>query len=331
MLQMRDAHVDVPLTNISVSYAQDATNFVATRVFPIIPVSKRSNLFFTYSKEDWMRDEARERGAGVESAGTEYNVDQETYWCTRWSIHIDVTDEDKANYSEPLDAEIDATDYVTEKLLIRREMIWATNFFTTGVWNTEYTGVTANPTANQSFIQWDLDTSTPIEDITNAIVYVASQTGRKPNTLVISPKVFNALRNNISILDRIKYTERGIITEELIASAIGVANVYVMWGVVNSADKNVEGNYDFIAGRNALLMYVEPNPGLRKPSAGYTFAWTGLFGNSAMGGRIVRIPMDLLGLGTERIEGEMYFDMKMIGNDLAVFFNEAVSEQVVGP
>ena len=39
-------HVNRPLTNISVAFAQAATSFAAERVFPRIPVAKQSDRYF---------------------------------------------------------------------------------------------------------------------------------------------------------------------------------------------------------------------------------------------------------------------------------------------
>ena len=44
-----------------------------------------------------------------------------------------------------------------------------------------------------------------------------------------------------------------------------------------------------------------------------------------MGNRVSRIPMPWLGEGTERIEGEMAFDMKVIASDLGCFFKDIVA------
>ena len=325
MPTMQTAHVDRALTNISVSYLQDANAFIADKVFPIVPVKRQSDIFYVYSKADFMRDEAQVRGAASESAGGDYGVEaSEPYYCRKHSFHKDVTPEERVNYDEPLDADKDATDFVTRKMLIRREMQWASNFFKTGVWGTEITGVTASPSPTQT-IQWDSPTSNPIKDITDAAVKMASETGYKPNTLVLSPFAFNALKNHEYILDRIKYTQKGIVTTDLLATLFEVDNVYIAWGVVNTAAKGAEENVGFIMGKHALLCYSNPRPALRKPSAGYIFAWTGLEGSGAFGNRIVRLPMDLLGLGVERIEGEMAFDAKKICVDLGVFFNNIVS------
>lgn len=321
---MQDAHIDRALTNVSVAYMQDASNFIADKVFPVIPVVRQSDVFYIYNKGDFMRDEAKLRGAASESAGGDYGVEASSpYYCRKHAFHKDVTPEERANYDEPLNADNDATDFVSQKMLIRREMEWASKYFRTGIWGTEYEGAAATPGEKQ-LLKWDLPTSDPIKDITSKSVDMAGSTSYRPNTLVLSPTVFNALKNHEDILDRIKYTQRGIVTTDLLATLFEVDNVYVAWAVVNSAKKGAEDKVGFIMGNHALLCYSNPRPALRKPSAGYIFAWTGLEGSGAYGNRIVRLPMDMLGLGTERIEGEIAFDAKQICADMGVFFKDIV-------
>lgn len=324
MPTMQSAHIDRALTNISVSYLQDASAFIADKVFPIVPVKRQSDVFYIYSKADFMRDEVQVRGAATESAGGDYGVEAaDPYYCRKHAFHKDVTPEERANYDEPLDADKDATDFVTQKMLIRREMEWATKFFKAGVWGTEIAG--GDAAAEGVVVKWNMATSNPIKDITDAGVAMAGATGFKPNTMVLSPYAFNALKNHEDILDRIKYTQKGIVTEDLLATLFGVERVFVAWSVVNSAAKGADAAVDFIMGKHALLCYSNPRPALRKPSAGYIFAWTGLEGSGAYGNRIVRLPMDMLGLGTERIEGEVAFDAKQICKDLGVFFKDIVA------
>jgi hypothetical protein len=61
------------------------------------------------------------------------------------------------------------------------------------------------------------------------IIDFREETGFAPNILVIGPHVLQALRNHPEILDRIKYTERGIVTEDLIASLLGVEKILVSY------------------------------------------------------------------------------------------------------
>lgn len=323
MPTMQNAHIDRALTNISVAYMQDASAFIADKVFPIVKVKRQSDVFYVYNKGDFMRDEAALRGAGTESAGGDYGVEAaDPYYCRKHAFHKDVTAEERANYDEPLDADRDATDFVTQKMLIRREMEWASKFFKEGIWGKEISG--AASASGNNVVYWDEPTSNPIKDITDAGVEMASKTGYKPNTLVLSPFAFNALKNHEDVLDRVKYTQKGIVTADLLATLFEVDNVYVAWSVVNTAAKGKEDNVNFIMGKHALLCYSNPTPALKKPSAGYIFAWTGLEGSGAYGNRIVRLPMDMLGLGTERIEGEAAFDCKQIAADLGVFFKNIV-------
>ena len=155
MPRMSDAHIDRAMTNISVAYLQDQSNFIADKVFPIIPVQRQSDLYYVYNKGDFMRDEARERAMYSVSAGGVYGVEAaDPYFCRKHAFHKDVSPEERLNYDEPLDADTDATTFVTQKMLIRREMAWASKFFTTGIWGTELTGKAASPGADE-FLQWD--------------------------------------------------------------------------------------------------------------------------------------------------------------------------------
>ena len=60
-------HVDHYLTNLSVVYAQQQSNFVAGRVFRTIPVSKQSNKFPIYDKGYFWRNEMGPRPLGGRS------------------------------------------------------------------------------------------------------------------------------------------------------------------------------------------------------------------------------------------------------------------------
>lgn len=318
------AHIDRALTNMSVAYMQDETAFIADKVFPKIPVTKQSDVYFVYNKGDFFRDEARVRAGASESVGGEYGVEaSDPYYCRVHAFHKDVTEQDRANTDNPLDADNDATDFVTQKMLIRRETRWAEKYFRPGVWSREVAGVASAPGAGET-IQFDQVASDPILTVSNEAVLMASKTGFKPNTIVMTPAVFYALKNHEDILDRIKYTEKGIVTSDLLASLFEVDNVYVSWAVVNTANQGAVDDIDFVMGKHMLLAYVNPRPAIKKPSAGYMFTWTGLLGAGAFGNRMVRLPMDMLGIGTERIEGEIAFDAKVVAQDLGVFFTDIV-------
>ena len=331
-------HIDRALTNISVAFIQRAEAFVANRVFPVVPVQKQSDRYFVYLKEDWFRDEAAERAPATESAGGMYEIDNTpTYFCKKYAFHRDITEEDRTNADAPLTPDTDASEFVTQKMLLKREVLWAEHYFsvTAGIagvresnWGDAELGGTHsgvdNVTENWHFLQWDRDGSTPIEDISNGKITMASQTGHTPNVLVLGAKVYEALKNHDDILGRIVFTQRGFVTADILAGLFEVDRIVVGWAVRNIARKGADEDTDFLLGNHALLAYAAPRPALKQPTAGYIFAWTGLLGAGAYGNRIVRIPMPMLGMGTERIEGEMAFDLRVVSQDLGILYADAV-------
>lgn len=323
-----DVHVNRPLTNVSIAYIQKATDFVADKVFPIVPVMKQSDRYFVYTKDYWFRTQAQKRAPASESAGSGFKVDNTpTYFCDVWAHHMDVDDQTRANADEPVDLDRDATLFVTQNLLLRREIQFVNQYFKTGIWTGYAPGGTVQDFTPNT--KWDAANSNPMADVDLLKQSVKSQTGFLPNTLVVADDVFFALRNNASVLDRIKYTQRGIVSEELLAALFGVEKFLVASAVLNSAQEGPSGSnpaggsFAFLTVNKALLVYANPAPSILQPSAGYIFSWQGLFGAGAQGNRIKTFRMEHL--ESDRIEGEMAFDMHQVGLDLGVLLTSVLA------
>lgn len=317
-----DVHVNRLLTNVSIAFTQDANDFVASAVFPNVPVDNQGNLYQTYSRDDWWRVEVQERAPATETAGGGWRVGTDNYFARVYGVHKDVDDQTVANQDPGINMDRDATEWVTLQLMLKKEILFFNKFFTTGVWTTDLTGVTGTPSGAQ-FKRWDAAGSTPIEDIRARITLMKQATGMKPNVLVLGPFVFDALLNNAELIARIQYTQRGVLNEELIASLLGIDRVVVGSGVVNNQPEGTAGVGSFIAGKSALLAYAAPRPSLLAPSGGYTFSWTGYLGAGAAGNRIKKYRME--NIASDRVEGEMAFDLKLVSADLGVFWSAAVS------
>ena len=308
-----DVHVNVALSNISVAYLQDQSVFVADQVFPIIPVQSQSNVYYKFTKSDFFRDEARRRAPGSETAGGGFTLSTGQYACEITGWHQDISDPLRANADSVLGLDRAVTEQVTRKLLIRRERQWASTYFNTGLWGTDITPAT----------KWDVSTSNPLADVEVGKVKILQNTGFAPNTLVLSPNVFSSLRYNPAIRDQFKYTSADSINLQMMARYFNIDKVLVVNAVY---DAGVEGDasptMSFVVGKHALLCYTPDSPGLMTPAAGYTFAWNGYTGASA-GTRIKKFRME--NLASDRIEGEMAFDLRLIGSDLGYFLNAVVS------
>lgn len=327
-----DVHVSVPLTNISLAWVQDQGAYVADQVFPNVPVQKQYDVYFTYNQDDFLRDEAQLRAPGTESAGDGYRITSTaTYRAEVRALHRDIDDFVRTNADTPLDMDRDASIFLTQRMMINRELFWATKYFTTGVWTggpsaSDWLG-TAGAADATHFKQWDLAGSTPVEDITNQMDVSQANTAYRPNVLVLGAQVFTSLKNNAELLDRIKYgggpANPATVDEQALAQVFGVQKVLVSRATSNTAAEAAAGTYAFIAGKNALLAYVPAAPSLLTPSAGYTFSWVGYYGASNMGLRMKRFRIDRI--NSDRIEAEMAYDMQVVSSIMGTFFSAAHS------
>jgi len=311
-----DVHVDAVLTNMSIAYMQDADHFVAGKVFPTVPVQKQSDLYYTYTQADFFRDAVELRADGTESAGTGYGLSTDSYSALVYALHKDIGDQVRANSDAPLSPDQDATRFLTQQMLLRQEIDWASKYFQTSIWGTDSTPSTLWSAASGS---------DPIGDVQTGINTVLTNTGYKPNTMVMSYAVFSILKNHADIIDRYKYTSSASITEELLASVLGVDRVLVMGGIKNSAAEGASASYAQIGDKDACLLYVAPNAGIMAPSAGYNFSWTGLAQSGGIGTNtaISRFRMDAL--RADRIEIESAWSYKVVSSALGYFFSNCVA------
>jgi len=323
----KDAHVDAALTNISVANMQTDDMFIASRAFPMVPVTKQSDKYFIHDRRDWLRNEVKKRAPGTESAGGGRRLSTDTYFAEVFAIHEDVGEQDRANADPAVDPDVDATDWVTQQMMIAREVEVQRTYFTTSLWTGSTTAADITPGT-----LWDVSTGTPIKDIKNQAISIAKKNGVNPNNikLIAPPDVWVAISQNPTVQDQVKYVRGGGADANdtaILAKLLGIGEVLVPWCVQDTSKElaatEVTG---FVwTQKDALLVYTNPQPGKKKFTAGYVFAWTGMLGASAFGSRISRIPMDWLGIGTVRIEGEMAFDAKVVAATGGAYFNNVIS------
>lgn len=317
---IQSVHVNVPLTNLSVAYIQDHNNFVSTQVFPVVPVDKKSNVYYIYTKNDWFRDEAQLRRDGTESAGSGYGLSTDNYECLTYAFHKDIDDQTRANSDAMLNPDRDATEFVTQRLMLKEEIKWAADYFATGKWGTDKVGGT-------DFTQWqDYTGSSPIEDVEDGISTILSTTGFRANTLVVGYNVYKRLKRHPHIVDLLKYTDAGKamnVTPQLLAQVLGVDRVVVAQAVKATNNEGETAAYSFVQGNNALLCYVAPSPSLMQPSAGYIFMWKDV--SMGLGKTIGIRKFRMEQLRSDRIEGEISFSDKLVATDMGYFFSNAVT------
>jgi hypothetical protein len=321
-----DVHVNRPLTNFAQKYLQDEQAFIATKAFPNLPVSKQSDLYGIFDRADFYRDEAKERADGTESEGSGFTLSTTPYFCKVYAFHKDVTDRQRSNQDDWVKLDESASQFVTHKLLIRRERLFLQAFFATGIWTTDLTGVASGATAGQ-FNRWDGSTSDPIADVRYAIELVQGRTGYRPNKMIISRQVWNKLVDNDALLARITGGATkdmpAQVLRTLVAQLFELEQIFVSDAVSNTAVDGATEATSFMAGKHVLVYYAPNTTSGQEPTAGVQFSWTGFLGATTNGMRIKRFRMEPI--EADRIEGQMAFTYQKTGAELGVFLNGAIA------
>ena len=309
-------HYDSVLTTISTAFIQEQTNYIASKVFKIVPVDKQSNKYPVYDQNDWFQDDAQIRGDAEESAGSGFTISKDSYDCDVWAHHKDIGAQLSANADSTYDLDADASRFVTAKLLLRMENQWVSDYFKTNVWGTDLVG-------GAGFTLFsDYSGSAPVQVVSKAQETVLQNTGFEPNALVMGVQVYNYLKQHPDFVDRIKYTNPDAVNAAIMARLFEVENVYVAKAIKATNTKGQDPTYDFAFGKNMLLCYVPPRPALLTPAAGYTFSWN----YAPVGtGNIAINRLDMPLKKAVRIEGEAAWDNKVVGKNLGYFFSGAVA------
>ena len=314
---MSDVHVQRPLGTISVAFWQKAEAFGADKMFPNVPTPKQSDYYIEYGRGDLNRDEMQKRALATKSARASYSVSKTLFNCEWWSLGRDIPDPLRQNADAPINLDREATELLTQQALIKREVEWVSNFFTTGKWTTDATLGT----------KWDVGGSDPVGDVRTGKRTVLQSTGYMPNKVAVTRAVYDTLIDHADIIGRL---DRGqtpggpaLTNRQQLAAIFEVEEIVVLDAIKNTAAEGATDVHAFIAGADGFLLTSSPNnPGIMVPSAGYTFSWTDMFGNAPTGTRIRKFRDEPI--LSDTVEIDMWFDQKLIAADLGYFIADCI-------
>jgi len=323
-----EARLDEQLSNVSVAFTQDATDYVAGTVAPVIPVQQPAGFYQVIPKGEFFRNRVEPRPMGGRPPNVGHRLTRQPYAVEEYGLESSLDDRSRSNATPPYDPEESKVKQLTEEHMINKDSKWATEYFVTGQWtgNTEQTGVTGAPGANQ-FQFFNEAGSDPIGVIQTQNRVLKKGTGKWGNVLVLGSKVFDDLIEHPDIISRYVNVEPGVIGKSQLAEVFfrrGGGRVVVADAIQNTANPGAADSMDFILDERAMLLaYVTPTPGIDVPTAMYTFAWTGLLGPNAFQtvgvwrGRDGRAHSDWF-------QVRMAYSFQIVSADLGIFFNTAV-------
>jgi hypothetical protein len=261
-----NVHIDRLLTDVSMGWQNEA--LVGDVLAPEVRVRKQSDLYYVFGKEGWLpEDDYRAPGAwAVEVPGL--TVSTEPYFCKEYALRIPVTDEERENADTPLAPDSDGTELITDKLLLRREQR-----IVTMVHNTD-NFPTAHKVTLSGTDQWnDYANSDPIGDIRTAQRQLHSVMFREGNIAIIPYQVMSQLEDHSDFIERIKYSQAGILTRDIIASIFNMPKIVVPGVGYNSAVPGATESLAYLWGKNVLIAWVPPRPAMKTPAFMYEFVW----------------------------------------------------------
>lgn len=333
LLTASQVHIDQPLSNLTIAFLQNTTGFVSDVVFPRVSVQKKSDRYYVWPRGQFNQmDDIRERAPFTMAPEVGLTLSTDSYSVRVFSEAAPIDFETAANADAMLNIKAALAAQKTQRFLIHREQTWADRFFTTGVWATDWTGVSGVPAANQ-VRQWsDYVNSNPIVDVLNISRTMQLRSGGfKPNVMVMGKEVRDILINHPVILNRLNggatVTNTALVTDAKLAEIFGVEKLLVMEAVRNTAKEGLAETNVFIGGKSVAFYYVPPAAGLMVASAGMTFVWDELEHASGYGITIKSYTGEWLaerGIA-EKIEVNMAYDHKVVASDLGAFIQTVVA------
>lgn len=259
-------HIDTAMSNISIAYRNE--NYIAEQIFPNVPVQHQSDKYFVFDKASWFRNEAGPRAPGTRGPQVEYTLSSSVYACKPVSATKVVPDEMVDNADAPLQPRRDATEFATDKVLLYLEVDVASNVFGDSLWS-----ASGERGTSSGSLYWSNDASDPIGDVEKAREELVSAIGREPNAMVIGRQVWTSLANHPDLLDRVKYTERGVLTPQAVQAMFQIPRMLIGNAIYTTSAEGTSATYSWIWGKYAWIGWVPPNAGLMVPAAGYVLSW----------------------------------------------------------
>ena len=315
------------LSNLAIAYFEEPT-YAHRRVFPVCPVALPSGHFYEFNKADLARNNLHQKPPHGTVAPAVFGISEKSYSCKVYQILIGLDQIMTLPYQRA-NAAVDPRRMrvrtVAEQIAQAQELMFANQFFKSGVWANEWTGATASDTANKKFKKFDNSDVDPVTFFDDRMTDIRRMGRNKPNKLALGVETFNALKNNQFILDRIKYSgttqNPAIVNENVLAQVFGVDQVIVLDATYNAAEHGAPEEMKYVCdSKSALLLYTPDNPAIDTPSAGYSFHWTLDGGNYIAVSTYDGAP----GTHTEIMEGILAFDNQITGQDLAIYFGDCV-------
>jgi len=267
----------VPRDDLGVAFHEfdpSLTGLVATRILPIKGVAKKAATMSVIVRENMKRADTKL------SNGSAYNrinltAEDLAYTTVKYGLEIQLTDDDRENYANDYDAELESVQSLKKRFYNELEIEVAAAVFNT----TTFTGAALY--TDNSGAPWSTVGSAVIAQVQAAIEKVENNTGVTPDALIINKQALYSLTKNTEIIAR--FPGAMAITRQMIeanlAAIFGLDELIVGGGIYDSAKQG----QDFSASKIWSNMYatvakIQKGSTKTEPGLGRTIIWEGISG-----------------------------------------------------
>lgn len=246
--------------------------FIAEEILPVRDVLKKEASLSVITRENLKRTDTKHSNGGafnrIQLVGEDLS-----YKCVDHGLEIPVTDQDRANYANDFDSEVEAVEVLKQRMMIEREVRTAALVFNTSTWTGSalYT--------NNSGTPWATNTTDVIAQVIAAKEKVRTGTGAVANALILGEAALGQLLFNTVI--RARFPGATIITEDMLRAALSAIfglQKLIVGSVVYDGAKEGQAfsGTDIWGSTYAMVARIQEGSTRVNPGLGRSIVWTPL-------------------------------------------------------
>lgn len=270
-------HVNAPLTQLSLGYHPQG--FIADQVFSVYPVAHESDLYYKWDKGQAFRVGRSDGMASLRADKTapkrlNFGATVDSYVAQEFALEDTVSDREVANADAPLNLAASKIRRLQDLIMLDYEIRVANIATTTGNY------AAANFVTLAGANQWNSATFVSNTNGQHSVIAGEIFTGKNavrlasgmvPNTIVIPYAVAMVIANDPGLIDLIKYTRSDLLVEDLLPPRLWGMDVLIPRAPDTTAIEGEAVSLGDVWGKNVVLFYKDPTPGLDSLTFGLTF------------------------------------------------------------
>ena len=260
--------IDPILSTQARGYRQ--AGLIANAIFPIAPVAMYGGKILTFGKEAFRLYNTK-RAPGANTKRVDFGYDGEPYAIVPTALEGKVPRELMRDASQVpgIDLGVRAVATVQRILALSHEYECAQIALNAANYDADHKITLAGTE------RWTGADSDPSVDVENGKVAIADSIGIEPNTVMLSRKALNAAKYHPKLIERIKYTNAGSLTTDMLKNLWEVDNIVIGAARVATGANDAFGD---VWNADVWIGYVNPNPSpsVEEPSYGYSYQIEGM-------------------------------------------------------